>query len=158
MGGQSFTSAGTRVSGIRGIGPAPAKAKRLQTEGAAERTDLKGRADGPAAERKLVERVHARWHAAIAEACAYSSLPAEFLGALIANESGGNPRAARFEPAVYRHLKAVAEGRSPAYASLRRESLEAEIRDMLHPKADAFHAAELTTAFTDQHRAAIAKS
>jgi hypothetical protein len=112
----------------------------------------------PALETALVARVHARWHARLAEACAYSSVPVEFLGALVANESGGDPRVARFEPAVYRHLVAVAQGRSPAYASLRREALEAEVADRLHPKADAYHAAALPPAFGAQHAAVLTRS
>ena len=106
-------------------------------------------------ERRLVERVFARCHGVLVEACAYSSVAPEFLGALVANESGGDARAARFEPAVYRHLKALARGASPAYGSLRREALEAEVADMLHPKAQQFHALELTPAFAAAHRPAL---
>jgi len=108
------------------------------------------------AERRLVRRVFARCDALLREVCAYSSVPPEFLGALTASESGGDPKAARFEPAVYRHLKAVAEGKTPAYAGLGRESLDAEIEDMLHPKASAFHACYLTQPFGANHQREIA--
>jgi hypothetical protein len=110
------------------------------------------------AERRLVERVSARWHGAIREACHYSSVPPEFLGALVANESGGNPQAVRFEPAVYRHLKAVAEGKRPTYAGLSRRDLDEEVAEMLHPKAGDFHAVFLTGAFRTAHARELAAS
>ena len=108
-----------------------------------------GRASTPAAargelrtagERRLVERVYERCQQNILQACAYSSVPPEFLGALTANESGGNAKAARFEPAVFRHLKAVVSGEAPAYAGIRAGDLDAEIAEMLQPKAGDFHA------------------
>ncbi len=105
-----------------------------------------------------MRKVHARCGEIIREAGKYSSVPVEFLAALIANESAANPRAARFEPAVYRHLKAVAEGKSPAYSGIRRESLDAEIEQMLHPKAAAFHGVYLNASFTDAHAASLAAS
>jgi hypothetical protein len=91
-------------------------------------------------EEKLLRRVRARCHAAFAEACRYSSVPTAFLAALVANESGGNAKAMRFEPAVYRHLKSLAAGARPTYAGRRREELEREIAEMLHPKSATFHA------------------
>jgi hypothetical protein len=95
----------------------------------------------------LIARVRARWDGTIREASRYSSVPAQFLGALVANESAGDPRAVRFEPAVYRHLTRVAEGKSPRYGSLRRAEVAAEIDDILHPKTPAFHADFLTPSF-----------
>jgi len=111
-----------------------------------------------ARERRLLERVCARCHAVISEVCAYSSVPAAFLGALVANESGGDPQAMRFEPAVYRHLKAVAEGRRAAYAGLSRRDFDAEIAEMLHPKAGSFHAVFLTPPFRAAHGRELAAS
>lgn len=103
-----------------------------------------------------MRRVHGRCGDAIREACKYSSVPPEFLGALVANESGADMRAARFEPAVYRHLKALADGKRPVYTGIRRESLDAEIEEMLHPKSAAFHAVYLTASFADDHGASLA--
>lgn len=122
--------------------------------------DRKGRAarTSSGGQRRLLDRVFRRCHAFIAEACAVSSLPVEFLAALVANESGGNQLAARFEPSVYRHLKAVAEGKARAYAGARREDLEEEIAEMLHPKADSYHARYLTSPFGANHREEIAAS
>ena len=98
-------------------------------------------------EAKLLERVFYRCHAHIAEAANASSVPARFLGALTANESAGAPDAARFEPAVYRHLLAVAAGEAPAYAGIQTAEIERQIEDRLHPKAPEFHARYLTGAF-----------
>jgi hypothetical protein len=84
-------------------------------------------------EQKLVARVYDRCHAAILEACAYSSVRREFLGALTANESGGDPKAARFEPSVYGHLKAVATGKAQPYGGIRASDLEAELTEVLYP-------------------------
>jgi hypothetical protein len=109
--------------------------------------------EGPvlAAERRLMRRVATRCGAEIARACRYSSVPAAFLAALVANESGGNARAARFEPSVYNHLRALAEGRRPRFGGIRREALEAEVTDMLHPKAVSFH----EVFFTDGSRSRL---
>jgi len=98
-------------------------------------------------EAKLLERVFYRCHTHIAEAANASSVPARFLGALTANESAGAPDAARFEPAVYRHLLAVAAGEAPAYAGIQTAEIERQIEDRLHPKAPEFHARYLTGAF-----------
>lgn len=108
------------------------------------------------AEQKLVERVFERCHSMICAACQSSSVPPEFLGALTANESGANDHAARFEPAVYRHLVAVVSGSEPAYGSIKAEVLLAKLGRVLHPKADDFHAYFLTPAFGSNHAAALA--
>ncbi len=108
------------------------------------------------AERKLLERVFARCHAAIVVACSHSTLPPSFLGALVANESGGNARAARFEPAVYRHLRGVADGKAQLYSGIHAADLDAEFDEMLHPKADAFHQRSLTPEFRDRHSPELA--
>lgn len=108
------------------------------------------------AESRLVSRVFLRCHAFILAACAPSSVPPEFLGALTAIESGGNPEAVRFEPAVYTHLQAVAGGASPRYGGIVRRELSAAVRDMLHPKSGDFHARYLTGPFGANHRDTLA--
>jgi hypothetical protein len=92
----------------------------------------------------------------LVEACRYSSLPVAFLMALVANESGGNARAMRFEPAVYRHLKLLAEGKAAKYGGLSQPRLEEEIAEMLRPKGETFHAAHLGEVFAAAHGAEIA--
>jgi len=99
------------------------------------------------AERRLVQRVFMRCDEFIQEACRSSSVPAEFLGALTANESGGNPAAVRFEPSVYRHLKAVAAGGRPFYGGIGAEALSKELAEVLHPKTGEFHARFLNSLF-----------
>jgi len=74
-------------------------------------------------------RIKTRWHAAITEACKYSSVPPEFLAALIAGESGGNPDAQRFEPRVFRKLCVVRSGLSREYAGITHDFL-ASTEDM----------------------------
>jgi hypothetical protein len=92
--------------------------------------------------------VFARCDEFIQEACHSSSVPAQFLGALTANESGGNPAAVRFEPSVYRHLKAVAAGESPRYVGICAQALGEELAEVLHPKTGEFHANFLASLFT----------
>lgn len=106
----------------------------------------------------LFARVRERWDAVIHEACRYSSVPAEFLAALVMNESAGDPRAVRFEPAVYRHLVQVAQGKSPRYGSLTRAKIASEVAEILNPKAPAFHGDFLTAGFTAAHGEQLAAS
>ena len=62
---------------------------------------------------------------------AASSVPASFLGALVANESGGNVLAKRFEPAVLAHLWEVLLGRKAAYGTIGRTDLVAFVQPRL---------------------------
>jgi hypothetical protein len=110
------------------------------------------------AEERLIARVFERCHAVIAQVCARSSVPAEFLGALTANESGGNAHAARFEPSVYRHLNAVADGARHAYGGIRAQDLSAEVDESLHPKEGAYHGRFLTAPFGSNHAQSFAAS
>ncbi len=107
-------------------------------------------------EARLMVRVRDRWRQELIEACRYSSVPEAFLGALVANESGGNPQAKRFEPAVYRHLRRLAEGQAARYGAVTLISLERELADMLRPKADSYHAAHLSDAFAAANSSPIA--
>ena len=110
------------------------------------------------AERRLVQRVFERCNEAISEACAGSSVPEEFLGALVANESGGVADATRFEPAVYRHLLAVAEGQSPSYGSINVTNLNREVGQLLPANDAARHARYMTHGFADVHSRDIQKA
>ena len=104
----------------------------------------------------MIRRVWGRCHRFVLEACKYSSIPPAFLGALTANESGGDPRATRFEPAVYAHLKAIAEGRTAGFGIIRAGSLAAEFADMLPAKAPAFRARFLDAPFAAEHAGRLA--
>ena len=130
----------------------PPKARPLRNlASATERSSARLRG-----ERRLLERVYGRCHAVLVGACAYSTTPPEFLAALTALESGGDPLAARFEPSVYEHLKAVASGKAPRYGGIPASNLEAEIEEMLHPKAEQFHARYLTPPFATAYGQQVA--
>ena len=107
-------------------------------------------------EARRVRRVWARCGASIQEACGRSSVPAEFLGALTANESGGDAAAVRFEPSVYGHLKALAGGERPHYAGIGPEALGKELEALLHPKTGEYHARFLNSAFMKGQRQGLA--
>jgi hypothetical protein len=87
----------------------------------------------------LMARVAESCGPLLARVCGASSLPVEFLAALVANESGGDPRALRFEPAVFRHLEAVAAGFTPVYAGMNTLDLAKEVAEVFYPKADSYH-------------------
>jgi hypothetical protein len=131
----------------------------LETQMNALRTQLQSNPGGHVAlatpvepvERRLVQRVFERCSEVIAQACARSSVPAEFLGALAANESGGYGDATRFEPAVYRHLLAVSEGKSPSYGSINVTRLDDEVAELLPANDAALHARYMTRGFAELH-------
>jgi hypothetical protein len=77
----------------------------------------------------LMQEIYKDWHALLSSACAASSVPESFLAGVIANESGGNPHAKRFEPAVFEHLKDVLLGTRAAYApaGIKRPLLRADL-------------------------------
>jgi hypothetical protein len=91
--------------------------------------------DRAAIDEIVVKRVFDCCHLHIAEAVSGITLPAEFLGALTANESGGRCDAACFEPAVYEHLKAVASGRAPAFGSIAWQQLSSALQEATAPGA-----------------------
>jgi hypothetical protein len=130
------------------------------TKGSCQATAAKGSgataSKGAGAERRLIRLVWKRCQRFVLEACKYSSVPPAFLGALTANESGGAPRAARFEPAVYAHLRAIAEGRTAGFGMVRTGSLAAEFTDMLPAKASTFHARFLDAPFATGHAGVLA--
>lgn len=95
-----------------------------------------------AAEGRLMARVMARCHEPLVEACRYSSVPPAFLAALTANESGGNPLASRYEPAVHARLQAVAAKRA-TYGRIRPRDLALELRDMQQSRDVSRHSASL---------------
>ena len=70
-----------------------------------------------------MQSIKNQWGATIKAACAMSSVPAAFLAALIANESGGDPNARRFEKNVLLALWEVLLGRKEAYGSIDRARL-----------------------------------
>jgi hypothetical protein len=136
--GKIFCRAGAHPAAATSLPPAKVSPAGSFHAGATARTE---------AERRLVQRVFTRCDAFIQEACYSSSVPAEFLGALTANESGGNAAAVRFEPSVYRHLKAVAAGERPRYGGIGAAALCEELAEVLHPKTGEFHEKFLNSLF-----------
>lgn len=67
----------------------------------------------------LMQSIEEKWGVAISAACKSSSVPPEFVAALIANESGGDPTKDRFEPGVLTSLWQVLMGRSGSFGSIK---------------------------------------
>jgi hypothetical protein len=74
--------------------------------------------DESSPETQLMESIRQKWGATIDAACKMSSVPASFLAALIANETGGDPTKSRFESKVFAELCMVCAGKQAHYGSL----------------------------------------
>jgi hypothetical protein len=81
---------------------------------------------------ELMQSIKTKWNAEIASACSTSAtsssvpspgIPAAFVAALIANESGGDPNAKRFEKGVLASLWEVLLGRKAAFGSIATKDL-----------------------------------
>jgi len=75
------------------------------------------------AKTSLMEMIHAKYGELLAAVVQSSSVKPEFLAALIANESGGDPNAKRFEPGVFAALGEVLLGYKASYGSIGAEDL-----------------------------------
>ena len=84
----------------------------------------------------LMTGIHAKLGATIAEACKMSSAQPDFLAALIANESGGDSNAKRFERGVLDSLWAVLMGRTANFGSIGLQDISRYIRPPLEPVSD----------------------
>lgn len=73
-------------------------------------------------------RIHERCGDVMAAAVSGCSLPVEFLAALTANESGGEPEASCFEHETYLRLKAVATGSSAEFGRISERVLFAALQ------------------------------
>jgi hypothetical protein len=99
---------------------------------------------------ELMQSIKYKWGTVIATAADNSSVPAAFLAALIANESGGDENAKRLEKGVLAALWEVLLGRKTAYGSISRVSLVGYIAGVSLPTtnvpanlpADAFQRAD----------------
>jgi hypothetical protein len=70
-----------------------------------------------------MQSIKDKFGAAISAACESSSVPPEFIAALIANESGGKPNAKRFEGGVLTSLCNLLQGRAAAFGSIGRANV-----------------------------------
>lgn len=80
-------------------------------------------AAGKNTELALMESIHAKYSAEIEIACRNTAIAPAFVAALIANESGGNLDARRFEKNVLAALWEVLLGRKATYGSISRDDL-----------------------------------
>jgi hypothetical protein len=72
---------------------------------------------------ELMTAIKAKWGDLLVSVSATSSVTPAFLAGLIANETGGNPDATRFEPGVFAALGEVLLGRKAAYGSIGAQDL-----------------------------------
>ncbi len=75
-------------------------------------------------DRRLMEGIYDRWGSVIWDACLSSSVPPEFLAAVIANESAGESDKVQFCSQVHRSLLAVRSGERTHYAALTGRDLQ----------------------------------
>lgn len=78
-------------------------------------------------DKTLMQFVKTEWGAVIDSSCSGSALPAAFVAALIAGESGGNVNAKRFEKNVLAALWEVLVGRKAAYGRISHAALLAHL-------------------------------
>lgn len=71
----------------------------------------------------LMQSIREKWGSTIATACATSSVPEAFIAALIANESGGNQNAKRYERNVLAALWELLQGRTASFGSIGRNDV-----------------------------------
>jgi hypothetical protein len=87
------------------------------------------------AERDLMARIQKQYGPLLDSTQAASGIPAAFFAALIANETGGNPDAKRFEPHVLLSLWEVLLGRKAAYGSIGRADVVAYVTALVQNEA-----------------------
>jgi hypothetical protein len=71
----------------------------------------------------LMQSIRNKYHTEIEQACDGTGIPPEFIAALIANESGGDPTKKRSEKNVLAQLWEVLMGRSAAFGSIGRADI-----------------------------------
>jgi len=86
------------------------------------------RAFFPVNDQQLMQSIKTEYGALLAEEASHTAIPESFLAALIANESGGNAQAKRFEGNVLASLWEVLLGRKAAYGSVRASDLVAYVK------------------------------
>ena len=109
------------------------------------------------AELDLMHRILDECHVHILAASANSQILPEFLAGLTANESGGNAQARRFEPGVFEHLKAVAQGRATRFGAIGAKDLQEAERGVEAIRSPEYHARFLNTVFAANHALSISE-
>jgi len=79
--------------------------------------------------------IRGQWKEDLAAAVATTVVPVTFLAALVANETGGNADAIRFEPAVFSELAEVVLGKRKAYtpAGIQHPLVRTELLNYVEP-------------------------
>jgi hypothetical protein len=88
----------------------------------------------------LMGQIYRHWHGPITAAISDSAVPASFVAALTANESGGDPAARAFEPGIFKELQAVLSGQEPRWGSLVAEDLRHAVATELEVQSGQSHA------------------
>ena len=142
--GPAVETSGSAATGdLRDAGGGQAARKDAETESSGSRV---------AWEVRLMHRLVGDFKSYLTDIVIDSKVLPEFLAALTANESGGDPHATRFEPGVYQHLKNVAEGRATNYGSVGKSLLYKEIqRESATGPTDTAHAVATVTQADEHH-------
>lgn len=82
---------------------------------------------------ELMQSIKTKYGDTLTHITQASSIPPSFLAAMIANESGGDPNAKRYEASVLSSLWQVLLGRKAAYGSIGRADLVAYVADLPAP-------------------------
>src|SRR2546429_324515 len=79
--------------------------------------------------------IRGHWQEDIAAVVTTTVVPPTFLAALIANESGGNAEAVRFEPGVFHELAEVILGKRKSYspAGIQHALMRTELLNYIEP-------------------------
>ena len=98
-------------------------------------------------EQELMQKIKAACDPWIAAAIAGTPFPAALLAALTANESGGNPAAARFEPAVMGQLAMTLTGRRANFGTIGAQDLLDELGVVTDPRTIVRQLMNLATSY-----------
>ena len=111
---------------------------------------------------QLMAQIKVQWSSLIEEIVAQSPIQSAFLAALIAGESGGNPTATRFEPAVYTRLKdkfpqwtdqrVRDNATSWGLTQIMGENYPGPPVELAYPKINLIYAVEMLVGFAKQYR------
>lgn len=94
-------------------------------------------------DQQLMQSIKTTWGIALDTAAKFCTVQASFLAALIANESGGDANAKRFEPGVLSALWQVLLGRKATYGSIGGQYLVSYITHVPVPAEQRINAANL---------------
>jgi hypothetical protein len=94
-------------------------------------------------EQALMAKIKAGYGQIIREAVNGTAIPEALVAALIANETGGNGLAVRFEPGVYRHLAEVLSGAAHSYGQITKAVLAGKTDEDIRALATSWGATQI---------------